>query len=164
MVIYISLSVYCHFLYQSIHRWIFGFVSNAGLQLEPLLHDGDGNEKGIFRGLGSCFNQYGACRASVRVCAQMASTHVKSELGACLYLSVLGKQGRCACGLAVQSVKPKAPRVTHRLGLKKTKLQWSLMQEDTQRHFWLLVTLPLDVTTLIYTTHNPTPIENVNEF
>lgn len=52
MVKYVSLSVYYHFLYQSIHRWIFGFVSNAGLQLEPPFHDEDGNEKGIFQGLG----------------------------------------------------------------------------------------------------------------
>lgn len=57
MIKYVSLSVYYHFLYQYIHRWIFGFESNAGLQPEPPFHDGDGNEKWIYRGLGSCFNQ-----------------------------------------------------------------------------------------------------------
>lgn len=45
--------------------------------------------------------------------------------------SVLGKQGRYACGLAVRSLKPKAPRVTHRLGLNKNK---TMVVSDAGRH------------------------------
>lgn len=80
--------------------------------------------KGFFRGLGSSFNQQGAWSASVRVCA-----HVKSGLGACLHVCV-GK-ARCACGLAVRSLKPKAPRVTHWLGLNKNK---TMVVSDAGRH------------------------------
>lgn len=45
--------------------------------------------------------------------------------------SVLGKQGRCVCSLAVRSVKPKAPRVTYRLGLNKNK---TTVVSDAGRH------------------------------
>lgn len=41
------------------------------------------------------------------------------------------KAGGCTCGLAVRSVKPKAPRVTHRLGLNKSK---TTVVSDAGRH------------------------------
>lgn len=50
------------------------------------------------------------------------------------------------------------------LGTTKTKLRWWVMQEATQRYFWSLDMLLSDMPTLIYTTRDSTPIENVKEF